>query len=252
MYGVGLTTVKSYPLGHCYWTTTCRQPPPESQKLLGKPWPFDLPLTHIQTWSPFLNLQENLSDPPQISANSPPTQLELPMAAKTVTMSFACSFAHMLPLLLPPASTVSESALWTQLSFLWQSATAAASAGLEQPGHGCSLDGNNYQSRETPESWTGPILPGQAQGSIRNPMWPWQTWGRLSEGCLHAPRESFLLCWLLLQNTAVEISTCYKKIRRLDEGSKDKQAQCCKPAARSLVDRVPFSWRVHVYHCCIG
>ena len=67
------------------------------------------------------------------------------------------------------------------------------------------------------------ILAGQAQGSTRNPVWPWQTRGRLTEGCLHAARESVLLCWLLLQNTAVEISTCYKKISRLDEGSKDKQ-----------------------------
>lgn len=104
MYGVGLTTVISYPLGHCYWTTTCRQPPPESQKLLGKPRPFNLPLMHIQTWSPFLNLQENLSDPPQISANSPPTQLELPMAAKMVAPLLAplptccLSYSHQPPL----------------------------------------------------------------------------------------------------------------------------------------------------------
>lgn len=117
MYGVGLTTVISCPLGHRYRTTACRQPPPESHKVLGKPRPFNLPLMHIQTWSPFLNLQENQSDPLQISASSPPTQLGLPMAAKMVTMSFARSFAHMLPLLLPPASTVSESALWSQFSF---------------------------------------------------------------------------------------------------------------------------------------
>lgn len=68
------------------------------------------------------------------------------MAATRVTMSFACSSAHTLPLLLPPTSTVSESALWTRL-------TAAASAGLGQPGQGCSLDGNNHQSRDTPASW---------------------------------------------------------------------------------------------------
>lgn len=59
-----------------------------------------LPLIHNQTWSPFLNLQENQSDTPHIPANSP-TPLELPMAAEMATVSFAHSFAHMLSLLLP-------------------------------------------------------------------------------------------------------------------------------------------------------
>lgn len=101
--------------------------------------------------------------------------------------------------------------------------------------------------------WSLPrlTLAGQALGSIRNPLWQWQIWGRLSERRLHAPRESILLYRLLPSNPAVEICTCCKKIKQLDEGSKDEQGQCCKPAARSFWGREPFSWRVHIYHCCI-
>lgn len=120
------------------------------------------------------------------------------------------------------------------------------------PGQGRSLDGNSHQSREASENWrvpaqadSGRTSSGQCQESCGRHK------GRLTEGFLHVTKKSLLLCQLLLQNTAVEIGMCYKKIRRLDEGSKDKQGQCCKPAARSLANRAPFSWRVHTYHCCI-
>lgn len=100
--------------------------------------------------------------------------------------------------------------------------------------------------------WSLPrlILAGQAQDMPGILCGHGRPRERLTEGCLYVTGESLLLCWLLLQNTAVEIRMCYKEIQRLAEGSKDKQGQCCKTAARSLVNRAPFSLRVHMYHCC--
>lgn len=201
------------PLGHCCWSTACRQPVAcRRATAVGKAQPWGLPLMHIHTWT-----CRRISDSSQIPANSPPTQVELPVTAKVDNVTKGSM------LLLPPAS-VSWAPVLVSLSFCSCSRQCWA-----WPGQRCSLDGNHHQSTECRVLHS----PAQADpGRTRSGRIPCchSRQGTLTEGCLPAPRELGLWFWLL-QTTAVGRGTCYKKIKRLDEGWKGQTWTMLQPCS---------------------
>lgn len=117
----GAPTVISCPLGHCYWSTACRQ----------LHWRATAAGKALDA-HPHLNLQENQWPTTNFS------QFTNSSGEVHDSKGGQCHKGSMLPLLLPPAS-VSWAAVLASLC-------CSRQCWARWPGQGCSLDGNHHQS----------------------------------------------------------------------------------------------------------